>query len=117
MQISGKVDKVESDRQYKALHNKEVAKSQRIRREAKEASNEASLKDRAGSFFVMEGESMDDTVAINTGDGDVINTPSELLEKRNVLDIAQTAQTAIRYETGSREAAAIVTSFFGDMIR
>ena len=116
MQITGMADRVESDRQENILNKKSIKEDRKTAKDDKESKKEASLKENAAAFYRSECVPGDDS---GGGIPAVIGTPRppNLLQKRNMVDISQTAQTAIRYETGSREAAAIVTSFLGDLIK
>ena len=118
MQISGLADREESDRQENLLSKKAkkedrktVTDDRKTAKEAKENKKEATLKERAASYYGSESAPCSDSTS-----GICTLEPQNLLQKRNMIDISQTAQTAIRYNTGSREAAAIVTSFLGDLI-
>ena len=118
MQITRQADIAESNRQKKALQRKELLEMRQNSKESKEASKEAALKERADEYHDDQFGDENANVAHIDIDMDLCNDTSlGLVSKRNMLDISQTAQTAIRYETGSREAAALVSSFLGDLIR
>ena len=70
----------------------------------------------------LKAREMDEESESLVPDDEVIEKESSesvsmFLQKRNTVEITGLASTAIRYQSSSREAAALATAYLGDLIR
>ena len=113
MRISDLVDSKEQKRYEK----KEARKTQRedvlpAKREEKRQRVEEELKARE-----IAEESETNVSAFEVEEGEPPKSVSDFLQKRNTVDISGLASTAMRYQSSSREAAALATAFLGDLMK
>jgi hypothetical protein len=110
MMIAG-ADKVESERQEKAVRRKEVDEERRAKKQEKEKEQEKDLEHRSvleEEMLLCEGE--------EEGEKEDETLPGAMKPVRNTLKLPQTALAAIRTDASNRQAAAICSGLVQDLI-
>ena len=92
MQISGVIDKNETARQEKLITKKLEKEARKANREVKKSEEEEALFARVHAFNI-EFDPNNDRETVT--DSKKTDNSTELLKKRNMLDISQAAETAI----------------------
>ena len=113
--ISGSIDQKEQAQQEKKLARENLT---RMREEKKKVRYEHEQKDMAEMIEQEKKETSDMVKLLPENESQEDNsTLVEPIKKRNTVDIAGLASTAIRFQISDRAAAACASAFLGDLIR